>query len=39
MNMIFKSLLIILFVSTNFGYEQDGNVLVLKDGDFPQVVS
>lgn len=37
-NMIFKGLLIVLLASAVFAYEKDGNVLVLKDADFPQVL-
>lgn len=35
--MILKGLLIILFVSLVVAFEKDGNVLVLKDADFPNV--
>ena len=37
--MISKGLLIILLVSLALSYEKDGNTLVLKDEDFPQVIN
>ena len=37
--MISKGLLVILFVSFALSYEKDGNVLVLKEADFPQVIN
>ena len=36
--MFFKGLLIVLLVSAVFAYEKEGNVLVLHDADFPQVL-
>ncbi len=36
--MFFKGLLIVLLVSAAFAYEKEGNVLVLHDSDFPQVL-
>lgn len=37
--MISKGLVVILFVSFALSYEKDGNILVLKEGDFPQVIN
>lgn len=37
--MILKGLLIILIVSSALSYEKDGNMLVLNEGDFPQVIN
>jgi len=36
--MFFKGLLIVLLASAVFAYETEGNVLVLHDDDFPQVL-
>lgn len=36
--MFFKGLLIVLLASAVFAYEKEGNVLVLHDSDFPQVL-
>lgn len=36
--MFIKGLLIILLISAVFTYEQEGNILVLHDSDFPQVI-
>ena len=37
--MISKGLLVILFVSFALSYEENSNILVLKEGDFPQVIN
>lgn len=36
--MVFKGLLFVLLVAASFAYEKEGNVLVLHDADFPQVL-
>jgi hypothetical protein len=36
--MFVKGLLVVLLVSAVFAYEKEGNVLVLHDSDFPQVI-
>lgn len=36
--MFLKGLLFVLLASAVFTYENEGNVLVLHDADFPQVV-
>lgn len=36
--MIFKGLLVVLLATAVFAYEKEGNVLVLHDADFPQVI-
>ena len=36
--MIFKGLLVVLLATTVLAYEKEGNVLVLHDADFPQVI-
>ncbi len=36
--MFLKALLVVLLASAVFAYEKEGNVLVLHDADFPQVL-
>ncbi len=37
--MINRAILLILIVSFVFSYEKDGNILVLNETDFPQVIN
>lgn len=37
--MIAKALLIILLIYSAISYETEGNILVLKNEDFPQVIN